>query len=756
AELVSASPATTHYSRGLRVKPAMTALLLSVFCFHFSFSIAQPSWPPIGMSGNGTSGNPWQITDTSHLRILADYVNAGNGSATEGKYYILMNDLDLSGYANWTPIGFLELGAANPLSPRHFGGDFDGNDKVVQNLTIYRPFERYIGLFGAVYYGTIQNLGIVNCNVMGKERVGGLAGGGSSSIINCFVTGNVADYSKSSFTGGLVGYSGYIANCYFIGNVTGMGCCGGLMGGGSSSTVINCYATGNVQGGCGVGGLIGTLQGGYGGEGGGYAPSIVSNCYAANSVQGEDLVGGLVGYMAYDHGLATPNNLVIRNCVAANDSVIGTGPINPFYGGGGRSSLVNRIVGCVYGAYGATVGMRLNNYALNTMVVQDGNGNVPIISHLDSASGLSIPMDSLKSFSFYDRAANWYQTAWSIQNPLGIWKICDRQDLPFLRYQGIICGDTIIATAGTNGTISPNGVVIVDEGNDQVFTFSADICYEIDSLWIDGVYELDSTAAGSYTFNNVIKNHTIEVSFKRLSPDTVTISDTICYGINYTQNGFSITNAITDSVYFNNDFNTNGCDSLTRLELTINPLIITQISDSICEGYFYDFRGDSLTASGIYYDTLPAISGCDSIIELTLTVHSIDTTQITVDICEGDSYDFFGRTLTEEGIYYETLQSIHGCDSVIELTLTVEGVGIVETRHATSLRIFPNPTDGKLIIESGELEIESVEIFDVVGCLVFMSAVSPQSPETTIDISHLATGMYFLKIDNKVIKIVKQ
>ena len=86
-------------------------------------------------------------------------------------------------------------------------------------------------------------------------------------------------------------------------------------------------------------------------------------------------------------------------------------------------------------------------------------------------------------------------------------------------------------------------------------------------------------------------------------------------------------------------------------------------------------------------------------------------------------------------------------------------VGIVGAGHALPLpRIYPNPTTGQLRVsgdigDSGDREIR---IFNVVGQVVFTSQLSELSPETTIDISHLANGLYFLKIDNKVIKISKE
>ena len=669
-------------------------------------------------ASSGTAWDPYQITDTLDLQQLASVVNNIGGESTEGKYFKLMNDIDFTGVA-WFPIGRPIHSVGSKFINSVFRGNFDGNSKVIRNLTYIGNSGIPAGFFGAIIGATIENLGIENCYIENIGDAGGMVGGaGDSYISNCYVTGSV----KGSITvGGLVRAASctYISNCYFSGNVSAVG----------------------VGGGC-VGGLVGDFWGFCTTMDGGnlsFYPSTISNCYVTGKVSAVSThpygygyrIGGLVGSIS---------DGIIRDCMVAVDSLT----LN-------TDTTINRIVGYVFSPSYAGVTLQ-NNYALNTMVVQANGSNVPITSHLDSASGFSIPMDSLKSFAFYNTFNNWYQAPWSIQNPLGIWKICDGRDLPFLRWQGISC-IFITATAIGNGSISPSGTINVKEDTNQTFIFTPNTCYEIDSLWIDSVYFPDSIAAGSYTFNNVTKNHTIEVSFKRLPPDTVTISDTICYGVNYTENNFNITNAITDSVYFNNDFNTNGCDSVTRLELTVNPLIITQISDSICEGDFYDFHGDTLTASGVYYDTLQAIFRCDSIIELTLTVISIDTTHISIDICEGENYDFFGRQLTEEGIYYQTLQTIHGCDSIIELTLTVEGVGIVETLRATSLRIYPNPTDGKLRIESGELKIETIEIFDITGQVI---KTYNSLTENTIDISELPNAMYFITFHSEGQKITRK
>ena len=71
---------------------------------------------------------------------------------------------------------------------------------------------------------------------------------------------------------------------------------------------------------------------------------------------------------------------------------------------------------------------------------------------------------------------------------------------------------TIKATAGAGGSISPTGNVSVREGRDQAFTITPDKGYAVANVKIDG---RSIGAVKSYTFENVRRNHTIEVSFAR-------------------------------------------------------------------------------------------------------------------------------------------------------------------------------------------------------------------------------------------------
>ena len=114
--------------------------------------------------------------------------------------YILMNDIDLSSWGNWEPIGSNE---------NAFTGIFDGNGFVIKNMTItggnfYREplYEvAYGGLFYCAFNAEIRNVGMINNqqNIQnsgsafnGLVYTGGIVSNCKSSIIdNCYNTGKI-------------------------------------------------------------------------------------------------------------------------------------------------------------------------------------------------------------------------------------------------------------------------------------------------------------------------------------------------------------------------------------------------------------------------------------------------------------------------------------------------------------------------------------------------------------------------------------
>lgn len=75
----------------------------------------------------------------------------------------------------------------------------------------------------------------------------------------------------------------------------------------------------------------------------------------------------------------------------------------------------------------------------------------------------------------------------------------------------------ITATAGENGTIDPEGVLVVGYGGSQEYTITADVGHEIDEVKINGEKRDDISVGkvATYEFENVIEDSKIEASFKK-------------------------------------------------------------------------------------------------------------------------------------------------------------------------------------------------------------------------------------------------
>ncbi|MBL0211221.1 MAG: PKD domain-containing protein [Holophagaceae bacterium] len=76
---------------------------------------------------------------------------------------------------------------------------------------------------------------------------------------------------------------------------------------------------------------------------------------------------------------------------------------------------------------------------------------------------------------------------------------------------------TITASAGANGTISPSGAVAVNSGASQSFSIAPNAGYAVGAVSVDGVSQ---GALASYTFSNVLANHTIAATFTPASAGT--------------------------------------------------------------------------------------------------------------------------------------------------------------------------------------------------------------------------------------------
>ena len=261
------------------------------------------------LDGNGFIDGSASTADTTAYN--AAFPN-GNLSASKGCPssgcigYELLNNLDFDenndGAITQADATYWNSGAGwDPVGP--YGGTFKGNNKTISHLYINRGARHNTGLFHAVD-GDVSGLGLLNVNVTGRDRVGGLAGnqGGGGTISSCYVTGRVEGAKWG--VGGLVGRSfrtsgtNRIVSSYALvsvrvpATVTIDGTAGGLVGWLTDQTeVVASYALGSV------------FVGHSSSVGGGLVGQIASNAdvtasYAIGRVTGAGTKGGLVGSSA--------------------------------------------------------------------------------------------------------------------------------------------------------------------------------------------------------------------------------------------------------------------------------------------------------------------------------------------------------------------------------------------------------------------------------------------------------------------------
>jgi len=232
--------------------------------------------------GSGTSASPWQISTPLHLNNIRNY----SGAASVGKYFILVNDIDMTAFlgeggpeynegAGWRPIG-------GTSSSEGFRGTLLGNDKTISNLYINRPGQTYTGLFSYAYQHTIQNLALINVSISGGGTTGSIAGAAAyGTIQNVAVTGSVS--GSGGYVGGVIADNvtgSVLSNVFARVNVVGASYNVGGFTGRTYGTISNCYAVGTVVGGSSVGGFAGDKTGG-----------TLSSCYYDSTVSSRSDTG---------------------------------------------------------------------------------------------------------------------------------------------------------------------------------------------------------------------------------------------------------------------------------------------------------------------------------------------------------------------------------------------------------------------------------------------------------------------------------
>lgn len=219
------------------------------------------------------------VYDPNYVNIIytpADFDNIRNDLAAN---YRLANDIDLSSFDNFEPIG------TNCDTP--FTGKLYGNGYKIENLKINRPDDNNQALFGYTNNAYIDQLTLDKVNVIGSSDVGGLIGKGVGTTIN------------------KVCVTGYIEGNDHVGGI------GGGTDGGTYSYIQDSYVNANVKTRCSqAGGILGVAQSVH-----------VDRCYFAGTItamsdQDRYNAGGLIA-------LSENDNVNLNACVSLPTSITG-------------------------------------------------------------------------------------------------------------------------------------------------------------------------------------------------------------------------------------------------------------------------------------------------------------------------------------------------------------------------------------------------------------------------------------------------
>ncbi|MDE7461723.1 MAG: dockerin type I repeat-containing protein [Muribaculaceae bacterium] len=389
------------------------------------YAVAPGKFPSYSVSthvsylGSGTEEDPYQIYTPHDLASI-------NGDA----YYILMNDIDLSSYGDWTPIG------RNGGAMCHL----DGYNYTISGMTINADSTPYNGLFATLRNGSIKNLVIKDANVSGGDYTGILIGElVGSQISGCQTEGNV---KGANYTAGLCGKAANstITSTRVLADVTSSGTYSGGVSGYLNNTEVNevvydgtLEATSDYAGGISgyiykssvkiaftsdkisaqgsntyVGGIAGLvsdssisesystadiLSGQYAGGIAGYNYGKIENCYSSGNLKSGKYAGGIVGY---NDGASAS----IKGCVAANEK-IELSDENP---------IGMRVLGGIRN--GAQIPALNDNIALEQMIISLNGLQQEIYD--DPLNGVAKTEILLKSKAAYEELGWNFDKTWSI------------------------------------------------------------------------------------------------------------------------------------------------------------------------------------------------------------------------------------------------------------------------------------------------------------------------------------------------------
>ena len=260
------------------------------------------------------------------------------------------------------------------------------------------------------------------------------------------------------------------------------------------------------------------------------------------------------------------------------------------------------------------------------------------------------------------------------------------------------------------------------------------------------------TQSGVYTYDYSGTTGCVntETLYLTVNP-TYNVTDTrsICASeLPYTWNGIVFTQAGTQTVTLST---VSGCDSVVAMTLTVNQPTTGIDEQEACDAFAWIDGTVYTESTNTPTFTLTNAAGCDSVVTLHLTIHESVTIDAYLTIQESDLPYTYGDTTFEPGTvqsgdYTFYFTTAYGCDSIIVLHLTVE-TGIDNYALTASMNVYPNPTTDKvnvqLTVGNESLSDGEIQLYDMYG--KWLQTVKVTGKVTEIDLSSFAAGVYFVK-----------
>jgi len=251
---------------------------LKMFSTGKVLNVADSFRPDTDWEGQGTEENPYVISSKAELYGLAEMVNEGTTFA--GQYIVLSGDItvnssDAAGYKTtapdyaWLPIGRM----LTSDTYAGFAGTFNGNGHSISGLyaenssqSVHGGTKWYIGLFGAINGGTVENVTVTNSYFEGDYHVASVVGMAVDANLYAVSTDAIV-VANQGHAGGIIGTAKNattIEHCWFNGNVTAKGSFSGAITSfvsGSGAAIRHCLSTGTISGTSETGGIVGRIGG---------------------------------------------------------------------------------------------------------------------------------------------------------------------------------------------------------------------------------------------------------------------------------------------------------------------------------------------------------------------------------------------------------------------------------------------------------------------------------------------------------------